>query len=305
MDAPLDVLRVRELAPFRAAIAAGVDAVMTSHVVLSAFDDAPATVSAAILGGLLRHELGFDGVVVTDALDMKAVSRDRTIASVAVDALAAGADLVCLGAGHDDTVVDAARAAIDGAVADGRMRGERLADATERAGRLASPMVPGRAAVDRELGACAARRALRVHGRLPGDLRASHVVELRPPPHQAAGDVPWGLAEAIAALGGRATVTRLAAGRRPSRRPHGSRRSAARRRRPRSPPPAVAGGALGVAHRRETRRRRRRSRLARPRPPARRRAHPHLRCLPSQHRRRCHAAAPRQGPPWLTSPCTA
>ena len=212
VDAPLDVLRARELAPFRAAIAAGVDAVMTSHVVLTAFDDAPATVSAGILGGLLRHELGFDGVVVTDALDMKAVSRDRTIASVAVDALAAGADLVCLGAGHDDTVVDNARAAIDGALAGGRIGAERLADAAERVGRVTSTMVPGRATVDRGLGACAARRALRVHGRLPGDLRASHVVELRPPPHQAAGDVPWGLAEAISALGGRATVTRLAPG---------------------------------------------------------------------------------------------
>jgi beta-N-acetylhexosaminidase len=55
VDAALDVLRARELPPFRAAIAAGVDAVMTSHVVLSAFDDAPATVSAGILGGLLRH----------------------------------------------------------------------------------------------------------------------------------------------------------------------------------------------------------------------------------------------------------
>ncbi len=64
-----------ELAPFRAAVAAGVQAVMTGHLLVPALDpELPATLSQRILGGLLRDELGFSGVVVTDAVEMRAVA---------------------------------------------------------------------------------------------------------------------------------------------------------------------------------------------------------------------------------------
>ena len=67
-------LRATELPPFRAALAAGVGTVMTSHVVYPAWDDAwPATMSGRIIDGILRRELGFDGVVFSDDLEMKAV----------------------------------------------------------------------------------------------------------------------------------------------------------------------------------------------------------------------------------------
>lgn len=89
-------LDLAELLPFREAIAAGVEAVMSAHVRYSALDDVPATLSPAILGTLLRDELGFGGLAITDAMDMKAVA-DAPAPERALQAIRAGADLVLLG----------------------------------------------------------------------------------------------------------------------------------------------------------------------------------------------------------------
>ena len=70
----VDSLDPRALDPFRAAIAAGVRSLMTAHIVVRSVGDEPATMSREVLHDLLRVELGFDGVVVTDALEMKAIS---------------------------------------------------------------------------------------------------------------------------------------------------------------------------------------------------------------------------------------
>ncbi|WP_297084227.1 glycoside hydrolase family 3 protein, partial [uncultured Demequina sp.] len=71
VDADVQALRQRELAPFAAAIAGGVQTIMSSHIMVPALDpDNPATFSSAILTDLLRAEMGFDGVIVSDALDM-------------------------------------------------------------------------------------------------------------------------------------------------------------------------------------------------------------------------------------------
>ncbi|GAA4697850.1 glycoside hydrolase family 3 protein [Nocardioides nanhaiensis] len=145
--------RARELPPFRAAVEAGVRCVMTAHVVLRALDDRPATLSARVLG-LLRDELGFDGrdqVVVTDAVDMRAISEGVGRAAGAVLALAAGADLVCLGNPaypdhYDDgaalhEVVEAVVAAVEA----GELPLPRLAQAAARVAALAdtaSRLVP-------------------------------------------------------------------------------------------------------------------------------------------------------------------
>ena len=86
-----------ELAPFRAAIAAGVDAVMSTHIRLPALDPTeglPATLSRPILTGLLRQELGFDGLVFTDSMSMYAISRRFAPDRAAAMAVAAGADVV-------------------------------------------------------------------------------------------------------------------------------------------------------------------------------------------------------------------
>jgi len=88
--------RATDLPPFAAAVQAGIPTLMTAHVVLRCLDDQPATVSARVLG-VLRHELGFEGAIVSDALDMKAIAAGMGRPAGAVRALAAGVDLVCIG----------------------------------------------------------------------------------------------------------------------------------------------------------------------------------------------------------------
>ena len=103
------------LLPFRAAVAAGVQAVMTGHLLVPGLDDAPATISPPILSGLLRAGLGFDGLIVTDALEMRG-SAGRGVPEAAVLALAAGADALCLGHDLHEEAVEAVHAAIVDAV---------------------------------------------------------------------------------------------------------------------------------------------------------------------------------------------
>jgi beta-N-acetylhexosaminidase len=83
-----------ELAPFAAAIRAGVPAVMTAHIIFDALDDKPATLSRVVLTDLLRHELGFEGLIVTDAMDMGAIVDRYGHADAAIGAKAAGADVL-------------------------------------------------------------------------------------------------------------------------------------------------------------------------------------------------------------------
>ncbi len=126
-------LRAVDLAPFRAAIDAGVDSIMTAHIVVPAVDASglPATLSSAALTGLLRDELGFDGVIVTDSLRMQGVRTMFTDAEVAVRALQAGADQLL-----DPPDLPAAYAAVLDAVRDGALTLERIDASVERVLRL-------------------------------------------------------------------------------------------------------------------------------------------------------------------------
>ncbi len=134
---PLDVLRERELAPFRAAVAAGVATVMTSHVVVGALDpERPATFSPTVIG-LLRAELGFEGLVLSDALDMAGASGLTGIPEAAVRALTAGVDLLCLGSATTEERCVEVRDAVLDAVRSGRLPRERVAEAAERVRALA------------------------------------------------------------------------------------------------------------------------------------------------------------------------
>lgn len=113
VDVSLEVLRRRDLPPFRAAIEAGARTVMTSHILLPQVDPQnPATFSERILAGILRDELGFDGVIVSDALDMAGASGEIGIPAAAARALAAGCDLLCLGTGGSAEQLDAIAAAV-------------------------------------------------------------------------------------------------------------------------------------------------------------------------------------------------
>ncbi|WP_349897821.1 beta-N-acetylhexosaminidase [Parafrigoribacterium soli] len=139
VDLPLERLRERELLPFRASIAAGARSIMTSHILMPQLDpDAPATFSRRILQQLLREELGFAGVIVSDALDMKGASGEVGIPGAAVLALAAGCDLLCIGTDNTEEQLDAIEWAITDAVSNGRLADGRLADAMARVAALAA-----------------------------------------------------------------------------------------------------------------------------------------------------------------------
>ncbi|HZE34771.1 MAG TPA: glycoside hydrolase family 3 N-terminal domain-containing protein [Actinoallomurus sp.] len=193
IDADLPLLERREMVPFRAAIEAGVQSIMTAHIRVPALTGAtPATLSPAAINGLLRGTLGYDGVVVTDALDMRAASGAMGIPEAAVRALAAGADLLCLGSKEYEDSVRAIREQIMAAVSEGRLSAERLEESAARIAALKAWLaVPRTAEVDRAAGLEAARRAIRVTGSL-STAAAPVVVELQAPSNIAVGPVPWG-----------------------------------------------------------------------------------------------------------------
>jgi beta-N-acetylhexosaminidase len=104
IDATLDELRRRELLPFAAAANAGLGMIMTSHILFKAIDpDWPATLSRKMTHGLLREELGFEGVIVSDDVGMRAVSRLFDNPDMAVNFMAAGSDMLMICAHWADT----------------------------------------------------------------------------------------------------------------------------------------------------------------------------------------------------------
>jgi len=221
VDAPLSVVRSRDLPPFEAAIAAGVRAVMPSHLrVPELTGELPASLSRRAQTDLLRGELGFTGVIVSDGLEMRAVSEPYGIPEAAVLAVIAGTDLLCLGRDQDQLSFLAVRAALVEAVRSGRLPGERLEEAAARvadlrawtsaaalpaaaraggaprAGDGAGRTAGAPAAVP--IGLAAARRAVTVSGQLPA-AGSPLVVQLVPPSNLAVGAVPWGLAAFVPA----------------------------------------------------------------------------------------------------------
>jgi len=118
-----------ELVPFRAGIAAGADVVMSAHIAFPALTGSndPATLSAAVLTGLLRDSLRFPGLVVTDALMMGAIVAKYGAGEATVRAFLAGSDLLLMPADADSAVV-----AMTAAVAAGRVTPERLAQSVRR-----------------------------------------------------------------------------------------------------------------------------------------------------------------------------
>ena len=198
VEASIDMMVGRELVPFRAAIAAGVDAVLTAHIVAACVDDRPASLSRTWTERL-RNELRFDGVIVTDALDMGAVSGSG-VPAAAVEALHAGADFLCLGSNFDAEATDAVVSTVAAALAEGRLDRSALEESAARISKLhrsahAATATDGRAAAE------VARRAIVVEGSVPGDL--GDIVECRPRSSMASFNVTWGLARHLSMLGWR------------------------------------------------------------------------------------------------------
>jgi len=251
----LAVVEIRDLPPFRAAVAAGVLAVMPGHLrVAGLTGELPASLSAAAIA-LLRTSLAFEGVVVSDALEMRAVSDPFGIPGAAVRAMVAGNDLLCLGRDVPEEGYLAVRAALSDAVRAGDLPGARLEEAVGRvtilrerlarfrsaghgtpaaagsavtggggdrgASRAATGVTPGAPrpawGTGGGIGLAAAHRALRLTGTRP-ELRDPVVIEIEPLRNMAAGDARWGLAEWVP--------------------------EASLRREPAAPDPAAAGAAI-------------------------------------------------------------
>ncbi|WP_406277748.1 glycoside hydrolase family 3 protein [Embleya sp. NBC_00896] len=204
-NASVEVIREQALPPFRAAMESGVRAVMSAHLLVPAYDpELPATLSPRLLVDLLRTEMGFDGLVITDGIEMGAVSGLYGIAGATVRAVAGGSDAVCIGGeSSDPEVVDLLTAALVVAVRDGGLSEDRLREAAARVEEFtawskgifrAAP--PHR--IKSDIGFVAARRALRLTGADAEVLplgAAPHVVELIPTMNLAiAKETPWGVA---------------------------------------------------------------------------------------------------------------
>lgn len=207
-------LHALDLVPFRAAIDAGVAAVMTGHLLVPALDPASlVTVSPVVTRDLLRGELGFAGTVVTDALEMGALVDTTGMVGGAVGALLAGADTLETGAVEDPGAVDAVVAGVLAAVAAGRLDAAGLALSAERTSALARP-APHRAAgpagsVPAGVDTVSAR-ALELLGsppRLTSSPAGPLVLECHSPASVAAGPTSWTFGPRLAAgLPGTTTV---------------------------------------------------------------------------------------------------
>lgn len=202
IDISAEVLRARELTPFRAAIAAGSRALMSAHILVPALDpERPATLSRPVLTGLLREELGYTGLIVTDGMEMQAIASTYGIERGSVLAIAAGADAICVGGGlADDATVLALRDALVAAVRAGELPEERLADAARRVRELASwtaSAAHGQVTPAEDVGLAAARRAITLtppEGATPLDA-APYVALFTPVANIAVGtETPWGVA---------------------------------------------------------------------------------------------------------------
>jgi len=163
VEHPPDRIRRVECVPFREAIRNGVAFMMTAHILVPSLDEEkPATLSPTIVQGMLRGELGFQGVILSDDLEMKAIADTYTVPDAAVQAIAAGCDgvLVCRHLSsersRDAEVHAAVLEALVHAVEDGRIPYKRAEDALSRNRKakerfLAAPVAPGRSAALREV----------------------------------------------------------------------------------------------------------------------------------------------------------
>lgn len=125
----LEQIRESDLLPFQAGIQAGADMVMIGHVALPSVtgDETPASLSCIVITELLRNELGYQGVVITDALDTKAICEQYSSADAAVIALQAGADMLLMPENFEE-----AYAGVLAAIEDGRLSESRITESLER-----------------------------------------------------------------------------------------------------------------------------------------------------------------------------
>jgi beta-N-acetylhexosaminidase len=193
VDMSRDELLSSYLDPFRAAISAGVDSIMVSHDLVPQLDDVPATISKVLLTDVLRGELGYDGVVITDALEMYGIADVAPLPEAAVRAIEAGADALCLGSWSFLDDVDIAAGALVAAVDSGRLPVERLEQANERLAKLGTRPKANTAERDNALGQQLADQVTVTHGDVRVRSSAVLTIRLEPTHSPAAGSSGWGV----------------------------------------------------------------------------------------------------------------
>ena len=148
VEHPPDRIRRVECVPFREAVRAGVAFMMTAHILVPSLDEErPATLSPRVVQAILRDELQFEGVILSDDLEMKAVAKSYTIPDAAVQAVVAGCDGVLICSGDVETQAVTLEALVH-AVEEDRIPFKRLEDAHKRLRRakerfLAAPVTSG------------------------------------------------------------------------------------------------------------------------------------------------------------------
>jgi|UniRef100_A0A7C3DK02 beta-N-acetylhexosaminidase len=171
VDKTLEELERTELYPFRKAVEAQISSIMSAHIRFPALDKQhPATLSKKILTGFLRKKLGFQGIIVTDALDMKAISKNYSIGEAAVKSLQAGADMI-LSLGQPEVHITQA-AAVQQALENGSLSEEqarqsqlRLLEAALRFPGQAQPYPPAQQKRDQALMEQVALRSITAYRR--------------------------------------------------------------------------------------------------------------------------------------------
>jgi len=127
----LNDLNQLELVPFKEAIKNGADVVMVAHILLPKIDPQyPSSMSKEIITGTLRKQLGFDGVVMTDDMTMKAITNHYAIGQAAVDSIKAGSDIILIA--HEYANITAAIEAVKVAVSNGEITEERINESVQR-----------------------------------------------------------------------------------------------------------------------------------------------------------------------------
>jgi len=127
----LEELHENEFKPFKAGIIAGADMVMTGHIIVPEIDDLPATLSKILITDILRNELGFEGVIITDSLIMNAISKHFDDGFIAVTAIGAGVDIILMPGNVDETIL-----ALSDAVKSGDIPESRIDESVSRIIRL-------------------------------------------------------------------------------------------------------------------------------------------------------------------------
>ena len=188
--------------PFKNVISSGVSAVMIGHLIAECLDpNLPASLSSKILREYLRSELGFKGLIVTDALDMGAIGGPTKIHESALNALTAGADLLCFsGMGDQSQFVMNSFDWIQSAFNRGEISEDSFIDSSQRIGEIRAKNLKG-TKVEENIDYKELISGFEVLGDVELSSSAINLVEIGTKPTIAAGDVSWGIHRELRSVG--------------------------------------------------------------------------------------------------------